>query len=125
MLIDHMALVVSDYDRTKAFYKAALAPLGVDLITEVEGAAGFGRDGNPEFWVVGEGEPQCPMHFAFSARDEAEVQAFFDAALAAGGKSDGGPQRRELYGFSVFGAFVIDPDGHRIEACLGNRPVIS
>lgn len=116
MLIDHIGLAVSDYPRSKAFYQRALRPLGAGMIVEIEGWAGFGRDGVPLFWF-GEGEvAQAPMHIAFNAVDRAQVRAFHAAALAAGGTDNGAPGLRVEYHPNYYAAFVIDPDGHNIEA---------
>jgi catechol 2,3-dioxygenase-like lactoylglutathione lyase family enzyme len=121
-MIDHIGFPVSDYDRAKAFYAQALAPLGYTLLFEVEQqdtdarAAGFGADDNPDFWIGGEGALDKPVHVAFSARDRATVDAFYKAALAAGGRDNGAPGLRPHYHPNYYGAFVRDPDGHNIEA---------
>ncbi len=124
-LIDHLTLNVSDYARSKAFYEKALAPLGVQPIMEYGPACGFGRDRKPDFWI-GQGptsfqKPEhlvriTPAHVAFSARSREEVRAFHAAALAAGGTDFGAPGLRPEYHASYYGAFVLDPDGHDIEA---------
>ena len=124
-LIDHVTLVVSDYARSKTFYEKALAPLGVKVIMEFGKACGFGRDQKPDFWI-GEGptsfqKPEdlkviTPMHLAFSARTRGEVDAFYTAALAAGARDFGKPGIREVYHPHYYGAFVLDPDGHNVEA---------
>ncbi|MDB4935420.1 MAG: Lactoylglutathione lyase [Labilithrix sp.] len=126
-LIDHVTLVVSDYARSKAFFEKALAPLGVKPIMEFGKACGFGRDKKPDFWI-GEGptsfqtpeqlKPITPTHIAFSARSRDEVDAFYTAALAAGGRDFGKPGIREIYHPHYYGAFVLDPDGHDIEAVI-------
>ncbi|HTX65252.1 MAG TPA: VOC family protein [Opitutaceae bacterium] len=122
-MIDHIGFPVSDYARAKAFYTEALAPLGYGLIMEVtqhdrpgEAAAGFGADGKPDFWIGGEGALNKPVHIAIQARDRATVDAFYKAALAAGGRDNGAPGIRAHYHPSYYGAFVLDPDGHNIEA---------
>jgi catechol 2,3-dioxygenase-like lactoylglutathione lyase family enzyme len=121
--IDHIGLSVSDYEAAKTFYSAALAPLRMSLLMEfpasVTGgfdAAGFGADGKPFLWISGEGKMVPHIHVAFRAESRAQVDAFFAAALAAGGKDNGGPGVRELYHPDYYGAFVLDPDGHNIEA---------
>jgi catechol 2,3-dioxygenase-like lactoylglutathione lyase family enzyme len=124
-LIDHVTLVVSNFARSKAFYEKALAPLGVKCIMEFGKTAGFGRDAKPDFWI-GEGPTSfqtpeqikviTPMHLAFAARSRAEVDAFYTAALAAGGRDFGKPGLREIYHPHYYGGFVLDPDGHDIEA---------
>ncbi len=116
MIIDHIGLGVSDYARSLDFYRRALAPLGVELIVEIEGWAGLGRDGKAEFWFGPEAAPQRPMHIAFSARDRATVDSFYRAALEAGGLDNGPPGVRAIYHPDYYGAFVLDPDGHNIEA---------
>ncbi len=116
MAIDHIGLNVTDYDKSKAFYREALAPLGIGLVMEVEGWAGFGPEGKPEFWFGEHDLHQRPMHICFRANSRAEVDAFYAAAIAAGGQDNGAPGIREHYHPNYYGAFVIDPDGHNIEA---------
>jgi catechol 2,3-dioxygenase-like lactoylglutathione lyase family enzyme len=122
-MIDHVGFPVSDYARAKAFYTAALKPLGYTLIMEVTAertgttaAAGFGKDGKPDFWIGAEGGLGRPMHIAVASQDRAGVDAFHRAALAAGGKDNGAPGLRPQYHPNYYGAFVLDPDGHNIEA---------
>ena len=114
-MIDHITLRVSDYPRSKAFFTAALKPLGYEVLMEFEGFAGLGADKKADFWLA-QGE-QKPAHIAFRARNHASVHAFYDAAIKAGGKDNGGPGPRKDYHPNYYGAFVIDPDGHNIEAC--------
>ena len=116
MIIDHIGLVVSDYQKSKEFYASCLAPLDIHLVMEFEGWAGFGRNGKPEFWFGPNGEAHKSMHIAFSAETRDQVDKFYQAALAAGGKDNGAPGIREIYHPSYYGAFVYDPDGHNIEA---------
>ena len=126
-MIDHVGFPVSDYARAKAFYLAALAPLGYVLVMEVdqEGngqpAAGFGIDGKPDFWIGGEGGLNKPLHVAIATKDRAAVDAFHRAAVAAGGRDNGAPGLRPHYHANYYGAFVLDPDGHNIEAVC-HRP---
>jgi catechol 2,3-dioxygenase-like lactoylglutathione lyase family enzyme len=123
-MIDHIGFPVSDFERSKAFYGAALAPLGYTLLMEFgpnqtetgHPAAGFGRQGKPDFWIGGEGGIQGRLHVAFEAADRATVDAFHKAALAAGGTDHGVPGPRPHYHANYYGAFVLDPDGHNIEA---------
>jgi catechol 2,3-dioxygenase-like lactoylglutathione lyase family enzyme len=122
-MIDHIGFPVSDYERSKSFYLRALAPLGYSLIMEVsqeqdrsQSAAGFGAGGKPDFWIGGEGALNKPVHVAFLAKDCAAVDAFYKAALAAGGRDNGAPGIRAHYHPNYYGAFVFDPDGHNIEA---------
>jgi len=122
-MIDHIGFPVSDYPRTKAFYAKALAPLGYSLVMEVmqeerpgDRAAGFGANGKPDLWIGGEGALNKPVHIAIQAKDRATVDAFYKAALAAGGRDNGAPGLRARYHPNYYGAFVLDPDGHNIEA---------
>lgn len=122
-MLDHIAVPVADFARSKAFYERALAPLGYGLVMEVPAektgggtAAGFGPKGRPYFWI-GTGKPVGnQVHVAFAAEDRAAVRAFYDAALKAGGQDNGPPGLRPHYHPNYYGAFVLDPDGHNIEA---------
>jgi catechol 2,3-dioxygenase-like lactoylglutathione lyase family enzyme len=121
-MIDHVGFPVSDYARSKAFYSQALAPLGYTLIMEVgetesgSPAVGFGREGKPDLWIGGEGGLTGVLHIAIVADDRRTVDAFYRAALAAGGRDNGAPGLRAHYHPNYYGAFVLDPDGHNIEA---------
>ena len=121
-MIDHIGFPVSDYARAKAFYEKALAPLGYVLVLEVQQdendapAAGFGANGKPDFWIGGEGALNKPVHIAITARDRAAVDAFYQAALAAGARDNGAPGIRAHYHPNYYGAFVRDADGNNIEA---------
>ena len=121
-MIDHVGFPVSDYARSKAFYQKALAPLGYVLIKEVQQkehdakACGFGIGGKPDFWIGGEGGIDKPLHIAIAAKDRATVDAFHKAAIAAGAEDNGPPGLRPHYHANYYGAFVLDPDGHNIEA---------
>lgn len=129
-MIDHIGFPVSDYDRAKAFYAAALAPLGYTLVMEVDDAvnpsghpaAGFGANGKPDFWIGGEGGIDKPLHVAIAAENRAAVDAFHRAALEAGGRDNGRPGLRPHYHADYYGAFVLDPDGHNIEAVCHTPP---
>lgn len=124
MIIDHIGFGVSNYDRAKDFYLKALAPLGIGLVMEVGHeesglggrACGLGRDGKPEFWLGEGGAGGQHLHVAFAARTRAEVDAFYRAALAAGGGDNGAPGLRPHYHPNYYGAFVLDADGNNIEA---------
>jgi catechol 2,3-dioxygenase-like lactoylglutathione lyase family enzyme len=122
IMIDHVGFSVSDYARAKAFYERALAPLGYTLVMEAtaqetgQPAAGFGSGGKPDFWIGGEGKLEKPVHIAIVAKDRLMVDAFYRAALAAGGNDNGAPGLRPHYHPNYYGAFVLDPDGHNIEA---------
>jgi catechol 2,3-dioxygenase-like lactoylglutathione lyase family enzyme len=121
-MIDHVGFSVSDYARARSFYEKALAPLGYGLIMEVtaeqtgQPAAGFGSGGKPDLWIGGEGMLQPPVHIAIVAKDRQTVDAFYRAALAAGGKDNGAPGLRPHYHSNYYAAFALDPDGHNIEA---------
>jgi catechol 2,3-dioxygenase-like lactoylglutathione lyase family enzyme len=125
-MIDHIGFPVSDYARARAFYTEALAPLGYGIVMEVTQeqtghapAAGFGADGKPDFWIGGEGGEggsNKPLHVAILAKDRATVDAFYRAAIGAGGRDNGAPGIRAHYHPHYYGAFVLDPDGHNIEA---------
>ena len=116
MIIDHLGIVVSNYAHSKDFYTQCLAPLGILLIVEHEGWAGFGCAGKPDFWFGPDGEAHIPMHIAFVAEDRASVDQFYQAGISAGGKDNGAPGLRTMYHPHYYGAFLIDPDGHNIEA---------
>lgn len=120
MIIDHIGMVVSNYEKSKNFYSQCLSPLNIELIMEIEGWAGFGKNQKAEFWFGPHGQPNSPMHIAFSAETREQVDLFYHAALAAGGKDNGAPGIREMYHPDYYGAFVIDPDGHNIEAVCHN-----
>ena len=132
-MIDHIGFPVADFARSRAFYQAALAPLGITVVMEVaaeetggEAHAGFGANGKPFFWIgsggglsgVGHGH----LHVCFTAADRAAVDAFYAAALAAGARDNGAPGLRPHYHPNYYGAFVLDPDGHNIEAVCHMPP---
>jgi catechol 2,3-dioxygenase-like lactoylglutathione lyase family enzyme len=121
-MIDHTGIAVANFDTAKAFYDKAMAPLGASLLMTVPkeftggaNVAGYGRD-RPVFWVTDSKEPKDTQHIAFTAHSRAEVDAFFKAAIAAGGRDNGGPGPRPHYHEHYYGAFVFDPDGNNIEA---------
>ncbi|HET9475023.1 MAG TPA: VOC family protein [Steroidobacteraceae bacterium] len=127
-MIDHTGLNVSDFRKSKAFYVAALAPLGYQVMMELpaavvpQGAMGMGVPPKPDFWVGGGTPNSPPVHIAFRAANRAQVDAFYRAALAAGGRDNGPPGVREHYHPDYYGAFVLDPDGHNIEAVCHDPP---
>jgi catechol 2,3-dioxygenase-like lactoylglutathione lyase family enzyme len=121
MIIDHIGLAVSDYHASRDFFCRALAPLGIELIIEVKDWAGLGRSGKPEFWFGMHTQKQHPLHIAFVAENRGQVRAFYAAALAAGGRDNGPPGVRAQYHSDYYGAFVIGPDGHNVEAVC-HRP---
>ena len=123
-MIDHVGFAVGDAERSRLFYQAALAPIGITLLrtvtpeqTEASGTVhGFGRDRKAFFWVgdneaVGEG-----THIAFAVQSRSEVDAFHAASIQAGGRDNGAPGLRPHYGPDYYAAFVFDPDGNNIEA---------
>lgn len=114
-MLDHIGIDVSDYEKSKAFYKKALAPLGYQLIMEIMSHAGFGVDGKPDFWISQGKATTPPVHVAFQSKNRATVGEFYDAAIKAGGKDNGPPGIRAHYHPNYYGAFVLDPDGHNIE----------
>jgi catechol 2,3-dioxygenase-like lactoylglutathione lyase family enzyme len=116
-MLDHVGFAVKDYDRSKAFYEKALAPLGLSLLTEPVGkAAGFGEDEKASFWIESHGRPvQGRLHIAFGVDSRETVDAFYAAALEAGGTDNGAPGVR-WYHPNYYGAYVLDADGNNIEA---------
>lgn len=123
-MIDHIGVPVADAARSKRFYDAALAPIGITMIVEVGGeytesggtAFGYGKDQKPFFWFgdnerVGQG-----FHVAFVVETRELVDAFHEAAIAAGGRDNGAPGLRPQYHANYYGAFALDPDGHNVEA---------
>jgi len=121
--IDHIGLSVSDFDAAKRFYVAALAPLRMSVIMEFgkevtgdQPVAGLGADGKPFLWISGGGRTSPHTHIAIRAETRAQVDAFHKAALAAGGTDNGAPGLRPMYHPNYYGAFVLDADGHNIEA---------
>ena len=116
MIFDHIGFNVGDFARSKAFFLAALKPLGIVTVMEGEGWAMLGRPGKGQFWIGSFGAPPGGIHLAFAADNRAQVRQFYDAAIAAGGKDNGPPGIREQYHPNYYGAFVIAPDGHNVEA---------
>ena len=128
-MIDHTGVVVSDFPKSKAFYSAALGAIGIAVLKEFPASvtgntdvAGYGAQEtfaqglSPEFWLA-RGEPgSIPVHIAFRVSSRALVDAFYNAAIAAGGRDNGAPGLRPQYHPNYYGAFVLDPDGHNIEA---------
>ncbi len=123
-MLDHIGFKVADYAASGAFYAKVLAPLGYGLVMEVTPEmsgtdarhAGFGANGKPSFWIGTGEQPSGGVHVAFIAGSRAAVDAFHTAALAAGGRDNGAPGLRPHYHPNYYGAFVIDRDGHNIEA---------
>jgi len=128
-MLDHIGFTVSEFAAAKLFYARALAPLGLALIWEVtpeeSGAgayAGFGREQKPFFWIGTGDRPKGGVHVAFTAQTRAEVDAFYAAAIAAGGRDNGPPGVRPHYHAHYYGAFVLDADGNNIEAVCHAAP---
>ena len=115
-MFDHIGFNVSDFSRSKAFYVEALTPLGIGVALEGEGWAMLGRPGRPQFWIGSFKGSPGPIHIGFVADTREQVRRFYDAAIAAGGKDNGPPGLREHYHPNYYGAFVIGPDGHNLEA---------
>lgn len=120
-MLDHISLTASDLVRSKAFYDAALAPLGIQVLwpTDPESIVfGYGEAGTrkPYFWLAEGGPTTNRLHVAFTAATRDQVDAFYAAALAAGGRDNGPPGPRLQYHPGYYGAFVLDPDGLNIEA---------
>lgn len=133
-VLDHIYLDVSDYERSKAFFARALAPMGIRLVMERERVAGFGRAQKPELWIRSsqarpldpcgsttrrtpdEANVISPIHVAVGAASRDEVDSFYREALAAGGRDNGAPGLLPEYHSRYYGAFVLDPDSHNVEA---------
>jgi catechol 2,3-dioxygenase-like lactoylglutathione lyase family enzyme len=116
-MIDHVTFWVTDMARSKAFYDRALQPLGIRRITlEDHEFAGYGVPGKGYFWIGPTKEAPTGTHVALAAPDRATVDRFYEMAIAAGGRGNGKPGLRPQYQANYYGAFVLDPDGHNIEA---------
>lgn len=126
-MFDHIGVVVSDFAKSKAFYTQALAPIGHSKVVEIRvddgqtPAAGFCHADGSDLWIS-PGEPTRPLHIAFRVATRAEVDAFHAAALAAGGQDNGLPGLRPHYHPHYYGAYILDPDGHNIEAVCHDSP---
>ncbi|WP_414755246.1 VOC family protein [Anabaena sp. CCY 9910] len=123
IMIDHTGVIVSNFERSKSFYAAALEPVGLSLIAEYSASmtgatdiAGFGQPPEAEFWITRGHPGSIPVHVAFRVHNHTAVKAFYNAALAAGGRDNGAPGFRPHYHPNYYAAFVLDPDGHNIEA---------
>lgn len=116
-MLDHVTIGVSDIGRSTRFYDQALKPLGIArLRVEGDNFVGYGSDRKPYFWISLRDAVRTGVHIALAATDRAGVDAFYAAALAAGGRDNGPPGLRPHYHPNYYGAFVLDPDGHNIEA---------
>ena len=134
-MIDHSGIIVSDFEKSRQFYLQSLAPIGYQLLLALPAAvtgstdvAGFGEPPKPDFWIsraTKEKPAHHPaIHFAFRVSTRALVDAFYRAALEAGGKDNGAPGLRPHYHPHYYGAFVLDPDGHNIEAVCHEPAII-
>jgi catechol 2,3-dioxygenase-like lactoylglutathione lyase family enzyme len=121
-VIDHITVKVADYARSKPFYAGALKPLGYAVQMEFGAGAGLGVPGKPDLWLFQDPENVRPMHFAFHTGDRRAVDAFYAAALAAGGRDNGAPGIRKDYHPNYYAAFVYDPDGHNVEVVCHDAP---
>ncbi|MES2130578.1 MAG: VOC family protein [Pseudomonadota bacterium] len=126
-MIDHTGIIVADFGKSRTFYQNALAPIGYTLLADIPAAvtgsvdvAGFGEAPKPDFWVGAASTARPvnhpPLHVAFRVANRAMVDAFYHAAIAAGARDNGPPGPRPHYHAHYYGAFVLDPDGHNIEA---------
>jgi catechol 2,3-dioxygenase-like lactoylglutathione lyase family enzyme len=116
-MLDHIMLRVKDYAESKRFYDEVLGTLGYRMLMEFPEAGGYGDD-KPYFWIGPAPDPHPRLHIAFMAKSRAQVDAFHAKALELGAKSDGAPGLRLEYHPDYYAAFVIDPDGHNIEAVI-------
>jgi predicted lactoylglutathione lyase len=125
MTLDHIGIPVSDFEKAKEFYAKALAPLGYSLAMDMAEwkAAGFMCDGKQDFWLGGNDVAHKGTHIAFAAKNKETVDAFYNAALAAGGRDNGAPGYRKEYSPGYYGAFIIDMDGHNLEAVFHDPDV--
>jgi catechol 2,3-dioxygenase-like lactoylglutathione lyase family enzyme len=121
-MFDHIGLGVSDLAASKAFFLQALQPLGVNVAMEGPYGVGLGRNGKPSLWLHETTDRPSPLHLAFVAETREQVDAFHVAALAAGGKDNGAPGLRPHYHPDYYGAFIIGPDGHNVEAVCHKPP---
>ena len=129
-MIDHTGVIVSDYEKSKIFYKSALSAISYEMLLEVPPSAngstyvaGFGEAPKPDFYVIHGTPNNPPVHVAFRVASRVIVDAFYKAAIDAGGKDNGAPGIRAHYHPNYYGAYVLDPDGHNIEAVCHESPV--
>ena len=127
-MLHHVSLSVTDYARSVDFYDRSLLKLGIERVMAFDNAvAGYGSNGIPFFWISSQGNPDEQianargLHIAFTAPSEDSVKAWYEECLAAGGSDNGEPGLRPEYDPAYFGAYILDPDGWRIEAVyIGN-----
>jgi catechol 2,3-dioxygenase-like lactoylglutathione lyase family enzyme len=115
-MFDHVGFGVTNLAESKAFFLSSLQPLGVTVVMEGPYGVGIGKNGKPSMWLSETKEAPAHLHLAFAANSRSEVDAFYKAAIAAGGKDNGAPGLRPHYHPNYYGAFVIGPDGHNVEA---------
>ena len=125
-MIDHLSTYATDYEKTKAFYQAAFAPLGYTIQAEfvaewnpewpTQRMCAFGPQGKAVYWLAEVKNAVSPRHIAFAANDRKSVDAFYQAGMEAGGKDNGEPGLRPIYHEHYYGAFMFDPDGNNVEA---------
>jgi catechol 2,3-dioxygenase-like lactoylglutathione lyase family enzyme len=120
-MLDHISLRVQDFSRAVAFYRAALAPIGYQVLMEFPDAAGLGEKGKPDLWIMRTDKPLNATHVAFTCNRSA-VDAFHAAALAAGGADNGAPGLRADYHPHYYAAFVTDPEGNNVEVVCHEPP---
>ncbi len=119
-MISHVSIGVKDLSAAKGFYDKTLAPLGIKCLAEGDSYLGYGADG-PEFWVLAvkhpvKDDPESGLHFCMLAPSRRAVEGFHAAALKSGGRDNGKPGIRKDYGENYYAAFVVDPEGYRLEA---------
>lgn len=121
-MIDHLGIEVADLERSARFYDALFFPLGIRRMFEGERAIAWGVN-DARFWITARGHvPESPLgHVAFTASGKAAVDAAYEAGMAAGGRSDGPPGPRHQYGPRYYAAYLLDPDGWRVEVVSGNH----
>ncbi|WP_290648943.1 VOC family protein [Aquisalimonas sp.] len=115
-MFDHVGFGVTNLAESKAFFLSSLQPLGVAVAMEGPYGVGIGKKGKPSLWLYETKEVPAHLHIAIAANSRSEVNAFYEAAIAAGGRDNGAPGLRPHYHPNYYGAFIIGPDGHNIEA---------
>ena len=128
-ILSHVSLGTNNFEQSCLFYDKALAPLGITRVETIPGeAVAYGKQ-YPEFWVVvphnnARSEVGNGTHIGFIARSKEAVQAFYDTALSVGGIDNGAPGPRPAYGEPYYGCFIIDPEGHKIEASFWDETLV-
>jgi catechol 2,3-dioxygenase-like lactoylglutathione lyase family enzyme len=120
-MLDHISIRVQDLPRALAFYRAALAPIGYEVLMEFPGVVGLGADGKPDLWLMKSDQPVNPTHLALASRRD-RIDAFHAAALRAGASDNGGPGIRAHYHPNYYAAFVYDPEGNNLEVVCHDPP---